>query len=342
MADLLAHLKSDHPEASFTRQHKIVDVTISAQAIALARRIPIEKVIAQHGIKLRGKVERVGPCPRCGGTDRFSINTGKRVWNCRRCARGGDVIALTQFLDGVDFRRACSILSGETMSRGTGRPQRHIEYDQNSCDDEQDIGAEDDERQQRDKARFLYRSSQPATRTPAESYLRSRGITMPLPTTVRFLPPLNPDHHPAMIVPYGLAVEPEPGRLDIAEAAISAVQLTLLKPDGTGKVDVKPNKRTIASPAGMPMVLAPMNDLLGLAICEGVEDALSAHQSAGLGAWASGGASFMPKLAAAVPDYVEAVIICAHDDKAGQRYARALADALDARGVEIYAEGLLS
>ena len=45
--------------------------------------------------------------------------------------------------------------------------------------------------------------------------------------------------------------------------------------DGTGKANVKPNKINIASPAGKPMVVASINDLLGLAICEGVEDALS-------------------------------------------------------------------
>jgi CHC2 zinc finger len=46
--------------------------------------------------------ERVGPCPKCGGTDRFSINTKKQVFNCRQCQTGGDVIKLVRFLDGCD------------------------------------------------------------------------------------------------------------------------------------------------------------------------------------------------------------------------------------------------
>lgn len=50
-----------------------------------------------------------------------------------------------------------------------------------------------------------------------------------------------------MLVPYGLPEEPEPGVLNITESAITAVQLTLLKPDGTGKANVKPNKINIAS-----------------------------------------------------------------------------------------------
>ena len=48
-------------------------------------------------------------------------------------------------------------------------------------------------------------------------------------------------------------------------------------------------------------MLAPMNDLLGLAITEGVEDALSIHAATGLGAWAAGAASRLPALADAVP-----------------------------------------
>jgi hypothetical protein len=143
-----------------------------------------------------------------------------------------------------------------------------------------------------------------------------------------------------MLVPYGFPNEPEPGVLDVYESAITAVQLTLLKRDGSGKAEVKPNKMTIASPAGAPMVLAPVNDLLGLAICEGVEDAMSVHCATGLGAWASGGASVMPKLALAVPGYIEVVTIFGHDDDAGQRGALDLADAIAARGFEVFVDGV--
>jgi len=79
--------------------------------IAKARAVPIEREIERRGIKLRGRVERVGPCPVCGGDDRFGINTTKGVWNCRGCGKGGDVIALIQHLDASDFKSAC--ITGE-------------------------------------------------------------------------------------------------------------------------------------------------------------------------------------------------------------------------------------
>ena len=238
-----------------------------------------------------------------------------------------------RFLDGCDFAEACNVLAGESSSGKDRRPRRVAEGEHRTDD------AGDYERRQRDKARHLWRASQEATGTPVDFYLRSlRGITVLQPATVRFLPPLKPGHHPAMIVPYGMADEFEPGIIAIAEAKITAVHLVLLKADGSAKADVKPNKITIASPAGMPMVLAPPNDLLGLAIGEGVEDALSVHEATGLGAWASGGAGFMPKIADAVPDYIEAVTVYMHDDD-GQRHARELAAGLFARGIEVRLEG---
>lgn len=78
-----------------------------------ARSVPIEDELGRRGIHLRGKNERCGPCPRCGGDDRFSVNVAKQIYNCRHCEKGGDVIDLVQHLDGVDFVTACTTLAGK-------------------------------------------------------------------------------------------------------------------------------------------------------------------------------------------------------------------------------------
>jgi 5S rRNA maturation endonuclease (ribonuclease M5) len=78
----------------------------------------------------------------------------------------------------------------------------------------------------------------------------------------------------------------------------------------------------------MPIVLTPVNDIGGLAISEGIEDALSIHQATGLGAWAAGCANRLPALARAVPRYVESVTILVDDDNDGRRFSRELAEAL--------------
>jgi putative DNA primase/helicase len=303
---------------------------ITTDRIERARAVPIEDLVDRYGLKLRGRTaERVGPCPRCGGEDRFSISTKKRVFNCRGCNARGDVIALVQFLENRTFAEAVDVLAGEPIRRASPSSDNY-------------------ERSQVDKAHAMYRASVPASGTLAEVYLRARGITL-LSPAIRFLAPRGPGRHPAMLVPFGLPDEIEPGVIEIAVGQITAVQVTLLSPEGT-KADVKPNKMTIASPAGMPMVVAPMGDPLGLAITEGVEDALSIHQATGLGAWASGGAAFMPKLIAAIDDLAgreydaspECVTVFAHEDEAGQRGAHDLADALAARDIEVLLEGLTS
>ena len=89
---------------------------VPSDLIERARAVPIESVIERRGVKLRGKTDRCGPCPRCGGQDRFSINVREQVFNCRGCGAKGDVIALVQFLDGVDFKTAVETLSGERMA----------------------------------------------------------------------------------------------------------------------------------------------------------------------------------------------------------------------------------
>jgi hypothetical protein len=191
-----------------------------------------------------------------------------------------------------------------------------------------------------DTARWLWSLRQPIAGTMAEHYLRSRGIICPLPPTLAFLPARR-NYGPALIAAFGLADEPEPGILG-TPVNVDAVHRTFLDRDG-GKADIERPKRSLGSHAGRPIVLAPVNDGLGLAITEGIEDALSVHQATGLGAWAAGGAHFMPKLAGVVPACVGVVTIYAHDDQAGQDGVRQLAEALiDRGGLEVYVEGLAS
>lgn len=86
---------------------------------AKARAVKIEDELARRGIKLRGTIDQCGPCPKCGGEDRFSINIQKQVFHCRVCGVGGDVIKLVEYLDGCDFITACTTLTGEPPSKPT-------------------------------------------------------------------------------------------------------------------------------------------------------------------------------------------------------------------------------
>ena len=201
---------------------------------------------------------------------------------------------------------------------------------------------EDHERRQHEKAGWLWSLRRPIVGTIAERYLReARHYSGPLPPTLAFLPPSKPGRHPAMIAAFGIADELEPGILG-EPRGVDAVHLTLLRPDGNGKADANPDKLVVGRPLGRPIVVAPPNDLMGLAITEGIEDALTAHEATGLGAWAAASAGFMPGLANSVPSWIEVATVYAHadKDKFGQDEACKLAAALARRDIEVRLEGI--
>jgi hypothetical protein len=183
------------------------------------------------------------------------------------------------------------------------------------------------------KARWLWANRQQIHGSVAETYLRdARGYHGPIPPTLAFLPARG-EHGPSMIAAFGIPEEPEPGQIAIAANAVRGVHLTCLAADGSGKAGTDKDKIIVGKCPGLPIVLAPPNDLLGLAITEGIENALSAHASTGLGAWAAGAASRLPALAEVIPDYIDAVIIFADDDQTGLRHANELLERLKIRGI---------
>jgi hypothetical protein len=152
----------------------------------------------------------------------------------------------------------------------------------------------------------------------------------PIPATIGFLPARG-EFTPVMISAFGMPTEIEPGVIAISPDAIQGVHLTRLAPDGSGKADTDADKIMLGAPRGSPIALAAVGDLLGLAITEDVEDALSVHEATGLGVWAAGSASFMPALADAIPGYVDCVTIIADPD--GRRFASELKAQLAPRGI---------
>lgn len=61
-----------------------------------------------------GGGEYHGPCPFCGGKDRFRINPNKDGggrWGCRQCGKNGDAIGFLMQYDGLDFAAACDRLN---------------------------------------------------------------------------------------------------------------------------------------------------------------------------------------------------------------------------------------
>jgi len=265
-------------------------------------------------------------CPICGPERRSPINRRRkvlRVWrlessfatyHCARCGARGHVrddYSKPQ-IDRTEFERRLAAARAEAVERERSSAAERLS-----------------------KALWLWKGRKPIAGSIAETYLRqARGYHGTIPATLGYLAPRG-QHGPAMIAAFGVAYEPEPGLLEIADIAVRGIHITRLAADGLGKAGTERDKITLGSSIGYPIVLAPANDLLGLAITEGIEDALSVHDDIRFGVWAAGSASRLPALADVVPRYIEAVTIAVDDDADGQCNANDLAERLLTRGIEV-------
>jgi phage/plasmid primase-like uncharacterized protein len=138
--------------------------------ITHAKNIPIEAELSRRGITLKRTSEGVaGPCPRCGGTDRFGVSTRKQIFNCRGCGAKGDVIDLVQFLDNVSVREAIEILTNGEQTR-----QRQTTTTAPTAK----VNNGDDERERLEAAHRVWLETVAIKGTAGEAYFQRRGITL--------------------------------------------------------------------------------------------------------------------------------------------------------------------
>jgi len=103
---------------------------------------------------------------------------------------------------------------------------------------------------------------------------------------------------------------------------VIAVQVTFLKPDGTGKAPVAAPRKTIGRLGGGAVRLGPAEPILGIA--EGVESGLSAMQIHGFPVWCGLGSTRLQNVQ--IPLDVRRLITVTDRDKAGFTAAKELRD----------------
>lgn len=185
-----------------------------------------------------------------------------------------------------------------------------------------------DDTERTNRARDLWHVAKPVAGTLAETYLRSRGITVPLPATLRFLPAAA--HRPSLQTLPALvaAVSVWPSK------SVSAIQRTYLKSDGGGKAHVTPAKMSLGPIRGGAVRLGKAAPRL--AFCEGIEDGLSIMQlDPTLPVWVTLGAKNLSSVI--LPDVTTEVVIVADNDAngVGVREAEAAAGRFVAQGREV-------
>lgn len=152
---------------------------------------------ARPSIRVRGTRDRTGPCPKCGGHDRFSINTHKNVFRCRGCrSEGGGPIDLVMWLDEVPFLAAVESLTGRAPPSGqesglSVEAQAEAEATRVRNRAERDAASAQWSEAERVRVRRWYERAKPAPGSPVESYLTLRGVALPPRATLRFHPSLQ-------------------------------------------------------------------------------------------------------------------------------------------------------
>jgi len=93
---------------------------IPAETIRTAYSADLTATAERLGVQLRtGRAnERVGRCPLCGGDDQLRINVKAKVWLCRGCNKGGDVVGLVRHVHRAPFAEAVAFLANEESIHG--------------------------------------------------------------------------------------------------------------------------------------------------------------------------------------------------------------------------------
>ncbi len=270
------------------------------QWVAEARGVDLASAAARYGAKLkRSGRELVGPCPACGGRDRFSINESRGVFHCRGAAAGGDVIAMVQYLGGGDFLAACEELTGrpppgreaaETPAERAAREERQARRAAElQAEAKRKAEAEAHFREaERRRAYDIWRDGAPIAGTPAAAYLAARGIDELAGVRLRF------DACSYWVWSEAQSAFIRAGRFPTMLAAVTsptsgrflAIHMTYLDPVEPRKAtiahpetgEIQPAKKIRGSKRGGVIELVGREAARRLIMGEGIETTLSARE----------------------------------------------------------------
>lgn len=144
-----------------------------------AMRTSCESWARKKGWKLQPGVDRAGPCPQCGGTDRFAIHTKMDAFNCRGCGISGKgVISLVMATEAVSFLVACEIITGRKASEPVDPEHaRKLAAEREAQQRREEYAAARYRERARKDGHTIWRSCAPRSqRDTVAEYLMMRGL----------------------------------------------------------------------------------------------------------------------------------------------------------------------
>ena len=254
------------------------------------------------GVDAKFLVNKHGPCPMCGGADRFRWdnqgNGGGFI--CSQCG-GGDGFDLAIRVTGRTFREVAD----------------HIALIMGSTNEYERKGPDEEARRQWDAMRRGWQSAwQPKEDSPVGLYLKSRVGRLWPSNSIR--EGRSKHDHPVMVCKIA----------DHTGTKAVNLHLTFLTEDGK-KADISPAKKVMPGklPPGCAIRLGPIASMMGVA--EGIETAISASIMHGIPVWACVNGILLSQWIP--PQGVEKVVVFGDNDAnyTGQAKAYHLANRLE-------------
>lgn len=240
------------------------------------------------GLKLR--LRKHGPCPICGGKDRFIFDDkeGLGTFHCNHCGAGTGFTLLTK-VKGWDMRQAM-----REVKHIVGKVERKMETKKEINDTER-----------RKALNETWSAARPVSLgDPVQKYLYARTGLVDAPTVLRFHPALyhsdTRSEHPAMIAKI----------TDLDNKPVSIHRTFITAQGEKAKVDRPKMLMQGSIPDGSAIRLFAYQDTLGIA--EGIETAISAYAIFGIPTWASISAAMLVKWTP--PSVVKRVYIFGDND----------------------------
>lgn len=261
--------------------------------------------------------DKHGPCPLCGGKDRFRWDNkdGQGTYICGGCG-AGDGMKLAIEYTGKTFREVASMIDEMVGNvKADAIPAKPVMTDE----------------QRRQTLRDTYKATQVVQAEDlVHRYLETRGIEeLVYPDGLRFAPKLRDGE--GGIRPCMVAMVSGPDGKPVS------MHRTFLKPDGSGKAEMASPRKMMPGelPDGACIRLGEYVAGGPLGIAEGIETAMSASALYQMPVWAAINSAILKKWMP--PEGCTEVAVFGDNDPkfGGQAAAWALAHRLAIKGVEV-------
>ncbi|MCW5879701.1 MAG: toprim domain-containing protein [Anaerolineae bacterium] len=221
-------------------------------------------VLLALGVDEKYLRNRHGPCPACGGKDRYRFDDreGRGTWFCNNCG-AGDGFALLERVKGVPFKEAAQLVRGVLGSVQISARPRHAERDERAA------------------MRAMWAESRPVHHgDEVDRYLAGRGLRMTdYPSTLRCHPGLPYYDEGTVIGRFSCML----AMVVNAENKPIAIHRTYLQDGRKAPVE---SPRKVIGKLGTSAVVRLQEPQGRLAVAEGIETALTVHKRFGMRVWA--------------------------------------------------------